>query len=822
MIRIFLTFFVAIAMVGCSSTSTTTTSTTPTGAPSMSKPFGDKEKKIKPFTEVIPTGTKADSGLFTVYRVEEKVMYEIPVKEFGKEYLLVTRIAKTPQVGYGGEASNTEVVRWERKFDKILLRAVTYANVAADSLPIARAVHAANFEEILAAFPIQAFGKDSASVVIDVTQLFTTDIGILTPQKSLRDQYRMTMLSSDRSYVEYVHSYPINIEVENVLTFGAENSPQNQSSRTMSFTMHHSMVRLPEKPMTPRLMDWRVGFFGTYKTDYGLDVQKAERRAYILRWRLEPKDSAAYFRGELVEPVKPITYYIDPATPLKWRPWLKKGLESWNTAFEKAGFKNAIRCLYPPDSTADPEFCPEDARYSVIRYFPSPIENAYGPNVHDPRSGEIIESDIGWFHNIMNLQMNWYFTQAVADPMAHKLPFSDSLMGEMIAVVAAHEFGHTIGFPHNMKASFSYPVDSLRSPTFTKEYGTAPSIMDYARYNYIAQPGDGAHMMPRVGPYDKFAVNWGYRVLPNIKVPEDETETLNKWTLEQEKNPMFRYGDQQWITVDPSAQMEDLGDDAIKASTYGIKNIERIMGYLVDATTTNGKDYDLLDEMYNETIGQYRQEIGHVANNVGGVYGTYKNAGQAGKVYEAVPKERQKQCVAFIADKVFTTPTMFLNEEILRRIEPSGSSDRVQRLQTGVLNTLLSNDKLSRLVEYSSMNANNYTVQELFDDVEKAVFSELAGKTFTGDIYRRNLQRQYVNVMIAKITPPSAPTVSPGQFVFTFPGSNVYQTDVRAIARMQLDNLKAKLAKATGADAVTKAHIKDLMVMIDNALNPRK
>ncbi len=279
MIRIFLTFFVAIAMVGCSSTSTTTTSTTPTGAPSMSKPFGDKEKKIKPFTEVIPTGTKADSGLFTVYRVEEKVMYEIPIKEFGKEYLLVTRIAKTPQVGYGGEASNTEVVRWERKFDKILLRAVSYANVAADSLPIARAVHAANFEEILAAFPIQAFGKDSASVVIDVTQLFTTDIGILTPQKGLRDQYRMTMLSSDRSYVEYVHSYPINIEVENVLTFGAENSPQNQSSRTMSFTMHHSMVRLPEKPMTPRLMDWRVGFFGTYKTDYGLDVQKAERRA---------------------------------------------------------------------------------------------------------------------------------------------------------------------------------------------------------------------------------------------------------------------------------------------------------------------------------------------------------------------------------------------------------------------------------------------------------------------------------------------------------------------------------------------------------------
>lgn len=828
--------FIAIALViivsaGCTTaqqTSGTQSTSGLTPSPTTSTP----KKQIRPYTEVITSEAKSDSGLFTVHRIDEKLFFEIPKKHLGKQMLLVSRIAKTPQIGYGGEESNTEVVRWERKFDRILLRAESFINIAADTLPIARAVKASNFEEIIASLPIQAMSKDSANVVVEVTSLFSTDVGILAPKKELRDQYRITSLSSERSFIDFARSYPMNIEIENILTYSAENAPQNPSSRTATFTMHHSMVLLPEKPMTPRLTDWRVGFFSTYKTDYGLDVQKAERRGYILRYRLEPKDSVAYFKGILTEPVKPITYYIDPATPMKWRPWLRKGVESWNVAFEQAGFKNAVRVLDPPDPSVDPEFSPEDARYSVIRYFSSPIENAYGPNIHDPRSGEILESDIGWYHNIMNLQTSWYFTQAVADPRARKLPFPDSLMGELIAMVAAHEFGHTIGFPHNMKASSSYPVDSLRSPTFTKEFGTAPSIMDYARYNYVAQPEDGAYLMPKVGPYDKYAVNWGYRVYPSIKVPEDETPMLNKLVRLQDDNPMLRYGRQQIITVDPSAQTEDLGDDAIKATKLGIKNIERVMGYLVSATTENDKDYSLLSEMYGKTIAQWRREVEHVAENIGGVVGVYKNFGQSGDVYSMIPREKQKECLKFLAEYVFTTPAMFLRQDILRLIEPSGSSERIMRSQERILSTVLQNDKLLRLMEYNSSDNKQYAPDELLNDVEGHLFPLGGGNTAiksattskpTEDVYSRNLQRTYVTNLISKIQPPAPSTGSFGTIsIAMFGMPSIYKTDIRAIVRNQLVLLAQKLKKATTSTTIQRAHYSDLVSMIDEALNPKK
>ncbi|MCX6141557.1 MAG: zinc-dependent metalloprotease, partial [Candidatus Kapabacteria bacterium] len=445
---------------------------------------------------------------------------------------------------------------------------------ASDSSPISRAVKAANFEEVIKAFPIQAYNKDSGSVIIEVTDLFVGDVSILTPNRSVRTQYKMGGVDRDRSYVEYIKSFPTNIEVENVLTFSSESPAQNSASKTMTFGMHVSMVLLPAKPMMARLADPRVGFFSLGQTDYSRPEAEAVSREYILRWRLEPKDTAAFLRGELTEPITPITYYIDPATPLPWRSWLKKGIESWNPAFEAAVFKNAVRCVDPPTPEQDPDWSPEDARYSVIRYYPSPTENAYGPNIHDPRTGEIIESDIGWFHNIMKLQTGWFFSQAVSDPKSHVLPYSDSLMGELISFVAAHEFGHTIGMPHNMKASSSYPVDSLRSKSFCEQYGTAPSIMDYARYNYIAQPGDDVNVMPKVGPYDHFSVKWGYRPIIGAKTSDDERDTLNSWAKATETNKMLRFGAQQWNTVDPSSQMEDLGDDAIKAGTYGIANVK--------------------------------------------------------------------------------------------------------------------------------------------------------------------------------------------------------------------------------------------------------
>lgn len=793
--------------------------------PNGSSPTSTPPKKpaIKPWSEVFTGEVKADTGVFNIYRVDDKVYYEIPVRQYRREFLLVSRISKTPQIGYGGEQVGSAVVLWERKYDKILVRTKSYVNTAADSLPIAKAVRSSNFEEIVAALPIQCYSKDSSAVVVEVTSLFTTDIGLLTIPKSQRDQYKISSLSGDRSYVEYARSYPLNVEVENVLTFNADAAPQNSGTRTVSFSMHHSMVALPEKPMKARISDWRVGFFTVSTTDYGIDNQRAESQSSITRWRLEPKDTAAYFRGEIVEPVKPITYYIDPATPMKWRPWLKKGIETWNSAFEKAGFKNAVRVLPPPDSTEDPEFCPEDVRYSVIRYFPSPIENAYGPHVSDPRTGEILESDIGWYHNVMNLQTGWYFTQAVADPRSHKIPFPDSLMGELIATVAAHEFGHTIGFPHNMKASSSYPVDSLRSPSFTAKYGTAPTIMDYARYNYVAQPGDGASLMPKVGPYDDFAVNWGYRVLPTNLTPEQEQDSLQAWIRLQDTDPMLRFGRQQWMTVDPSAQMEDLGDDAVKSSTLGIANLKRAMGYLIDATTTPGKDYDLLREMYEEVCQQWRREVGHVAENVGGMVGTYKNAGQEGVVYQPVAREKQVRCLNFLHEYVFTTPTFLLDADVLRRIEASGSTERMQRNQERVLATVMANDKLLRLIETASISGNsneNLGVTELLENLQNGLFADLVANG-SPDVFRRNLQRSFVANLVSKLSAPPPPSGTMSPMLAMFAPPNVYKTDVRALVRAQLESLATKLKKGGGSDIV-KAHKKDLLVVIDDALRPAK
>ena len=797
-------------------------------APAPARPAPPKTGP-KPYGEVITDKAKTKEGLFKVHELDGKYFYEIPDSLIGREMLIVTTIAKTADgIGYGGERTNTLLVRWDQNGDNILLKVVSYSNTAADSLPIFTAVKSSNLEPILQKFDVKSKASDKNGTVIEVTDLFSKDVQAIGLPRNRRTQYKVTRLDNERSYIDRISPYPINIEARYVMTYAATEPPSNASTGLITVEMNSSMVLLPKDPMMQRLSDRRVGWFSRSVVDYGLDEQKAARRTFLDRWRLEVKeeDYEKFNRGELVEPKKPIVFYIDPATPERWRPYLKQGIEDWQKAFEEAGFKNAILAKDAPTKEEDPDWSPEDARYSVIRYFASDIQNAYGPHVSDPRSGEIIESDIGWYHNVMNLLRNWFFIQTAAvNPEARGVNFREETMGRLIRFVSSHEVGHTLGLPHNFASSHAYPVDSLRSATFTKKFGTAPSIMDYARFNYIAQPGDAdVSLMPDVGPYDKYSIAWGYRPILEAKTPEEEQPTLDKWILAKQGDPVYRFG-RQGNSYDPSSQSEDLGDDAMKASDYGIKNLKIILPNLMTWTAEADKpfkDYSDLNEMYGQVIGQYNRYMGHIRTNVGGVYEFYKSAGQGEAVYVHTDKNKQKRAVQFINKELFATPTWLMDEKIIERTGDFGALERIRGVQVSTLNGILEWGRLGRMIENEALNGKNaYTMVELFDDLRGGIWTELpSGKTI--DVHRRSLQRAHIERLELLLT-GNEPTL-PAQFrAFVGPQINASQSDIRPMARGELKTLQRQITAAIPrtSDRLSKLHLEDALERINTILDPK-
>ena len=767
-----------------------------------------KPKKEKTFEDIITKEAITDKGLFNIHKVKEKYYYEINDTLFGREMLMVTRIAKTASgLGFGGGKQNTQVLRWQKKDNKILLRVVSHNVVASDSLPVNEAVLNSNFEPILYSFKIESKGIDSTSTLIEVTKLFSEDVKPLGFPESRRKGYKISSLNSKKSFIESIKSYPENIESRHVKTYNSSSPPSNSSTGTISLEINNSMILLPKVPMKRRYFDQRVGWFARSQVDYGLDVQESKSLKYLDRWRLEVRDEdlEKFKNGELVTPKKQIVYYIDRATPVKWRKYLKQGIEDWQIAFEEAGFKNAIIAKDPPTKEEDPDWSPEDVRYSVVRYLASPIPNANGPHVSDPRSGEILESDINWYHNVMTLLRNWFFVQTAAiNEDARGVSFDDEVMGRLIRFVSAHEVGHTIGLPHNMGSSSAYPVDSLRSATFTKKYGTAPSIMDYARFNYIAQPEDkGVALMPDIGVYDKHSVRWGYRPIPDAKTAKDEKKTLDKWIRDNENSLMHRFGS---AGIDPSSQTEDLGDDAVKASEYGILNLKRIIPNLNKWTSEDGKDYSDLQTMYGQVLSQFNRYMGHVSSNIGGVYQYYKTYDQEGPVYTHVKKSHQKKCMNFLNDQLFETPTWMIDNNILNKIEFAGITNRIRSTQSRTLNSILDFGKMARLIENEAINGKAaYTLIDMMSDLKEGIWKELyTHKTI--DVYRRNLQLAYLDRIsyIMNEEQGSIPSWARGRVTSV----KVSQSDIRTIAVGQLLELKKDIKKHKNrSDKMTKMHL---------------
>jgi len=687
---------------------------------------------------------KVDKGLITTYQNKKNELYfEIDKSLLSKDLLVVTRLAQIPSdySGYLNAGSKTaeHVVEFVKQGQKILLKEVSYSNIANINDPISISVSENNFKPILAAFEIK--NSDEDSFLINVTSYFMSDSpGFNIIRSYDKENYKIGGVDKKRSFIDSANSFAKNIEILHTLTFSANKAPRKNQTKSFTFQINHSIIALPDDLMPIRYEDKRVGWFNTEKINYSSDALKSEKFSIIRRWRLEPSDIDAYKKGDLVEPIKQIVYYLDPATPIKWRKYFKMGIEDWNTAFEKAGFKNAIIAKDPPTKEEDPDFSPEDIRYSTVRYVASTTRNAVGPSVSDPRTGEILESDIIWYHNHLRSYRNRYLIETgAANPKARTLETPEEEIGEMMRRVISHEIGHALGLPHNMKASSAYPVDSLRSGNFTQKFGIASSIMDYARYNYVAQPGDkNIRFIRQIGPYDDYSIEWGYRYFG--ETPENERETLRIIVDSKSLNPIYMFGG---YGNDPNSQTENIGDDPVRASMYGIKNLKIVANNLENWTMQPNGNYDDLNEIYGELISVYRRYIYHVHNIVGGIYNTTHNSNQPGvTTYLNTDVSKQKEALLFLDQNLWKTQDWLMKKKLVSKIKEEGVLASFQNLQIGALNRFLSVDKLNRMLSaQESLLGNALTVEQLLN----SLFKTIATKPFSEDLFEQRLQLHFID-----------------------------------------------------------------------------
>lgn len=783
---------------------------------------------LKPYAQVITPKAKSSFGFLTVHKVDNNYFFEIPDSMLNRDILIVNRISKAPtsrqksRVGYPGDILGSKVIRFENKDNKrILVREYSYRERSENKDGMFQSVRNSNTQPIVANFGIETIKKDSLTrnYVINVSVFLQKENPLFSFDADSKEYIGLLNMVGEGTYIDTLKAFPKNIEISTTVTYQSKKGMSNVgfletgSPRIpLTYELNSSMVLLPEEPMKARLFDPRVGYFTVGYTDFDSNPQGIEYKKLITRWRLEPKDEAAYLRGELVEPKKPIIIYIDPATPKKWVPYLIQGVNDWQVAFEKAGFKNAIYALEAP--TDDPSWSLEDARHSAIVYKPSDIPNASGPHINDPRTGEILETHINWYHNVMSLLRDWYMIQAgTIDEAARKMQLDDELMGQLIRFVSSHEVGHTLGLRHNFGSSHTVPVEKLRDKAWVEANGHTPSIMDYARFNYVAQPEDGitrAGIFPRIGIYDKWSIEWGYRWLPQFQTPEDEVAFSNQSIIEKLKTDVrYTFGTES-DPNDPRNQSEDLGDDSMLASLYGIKNLKRIVPQILTWSYEPNKSYAGAGEIYSGVVSQFNRYLGHVTKNVAGIYSNSITVEQTDEIArEFVPANIQKRAIAFLNEQLFTTPEWLIDRQLMEKakIVPVNT---ICSLQSGVLARLINKNTLDKMSENEILNGKKaYTSAQMFNDLKKVIWSNLG----QSDIYKRNMQKAYVENLINLLD-------KKGNADKNASGKRPAYSEAPAIAHGQLTELKRLATSAASMTSGTaKGHYQNLITLIDNALS---